>query len=425
MQAKYGLIGKDLSYSLSKEIHSIVNDNYDFYTCKNETEMIDLIESKKLAGFNVTIPYKESVMQYLDKIDNVAATIGSVNTVVLDKNKYVGYNTDHIGILKTLERFKIDFSTIPTLILGSGGSSKAVQYIMQSVGNNHYYIATRNKCNRDISKKIISYNDINMISDKIELVVNTTPIGMTKYIYKEPLIDVSSFKSLKYVFDLIYNPINTKLILAAKERNIKTQNGLFMLISQALAAEEIFLNKTISVEKFMRLEKLLMLKNSNIVFYGLSGAGKSIIGKEVSKLLDKAFYDTDLIIEKRLNMTVEDIFIKYGEDYFRNVEMSVIDDLGKVNNSCISLGGGAVLSSESVKKLKINGLFVHIKRPFDKIEKEGRPLYKKISPKALFAHRKDIYESLSDITFLNNTSDISLAALNCKNMILNKICTNV
>ncbi|HHX48796.1 MAG TPA: shikimate dehydrogenase [Clostridiales bacterium] len=415
MSKQYGLIGKDLSYSLSKEIHSVVNDNYKYYPCKTVLDVEKLIASQELDGFNVTIPYKETVMSFISKTDTIAKEIGSVNTVVLENGNYVGYNTDYIGIIKTFDRLGIDVKTSNFLILGSGGSSKSVEYVLKSKGNNDYYIASRTKTKKP---NYITYDEIDRIKSKINVIVNATPIGMHKYIYKEPLVDVSKFSKLQYVFDLIYNPNNTKLILEAKLKGIKTSNGLWMLISQALAAEECFLDKEISIDKFLLLEKELTLKNTNIVLYGIAGAGKSSIGEKLSKLLGKTFYDTDMLIEQKTNMKIPEIFKIFGEEYFRNLEKEIIADLATKNNCCISLGGGAVLNNESVQKLKLNGLFVYVKRRLNDIETLGRPLYENKTPKELYEERKEIYESIEDIDFLNDDKSIDVSANRCKDLIM-------
>ena len=229
---KYGLLGEKLSHSKSPEIHSDIFKNLKIEASYDliETEKENLMKYIKLYdGLNVTIPYKTEVIKYLKKVDEVAKEIGAVNTIY----KEVGYNTDYYGFKKMLEINNINVKNKVVYILGTGGASKAVfKYLKDNNAKLIYFVSRTIK-----DENIISYEELNKVSG--DIIINTTPVGMYPNIDKSP-VGSEILKKFKVAIDLIYNPFETKFISISKKLNLKTTNGLYMLIGQAIKAEEIW-----------------------------------------------------------------------------------------------------------------------------------------------------------------------------------------
>ncbi|MDE7106491.1 MAG: phosphotransferase [Anaeroplasmataceae bacterium] len=237
---RYGLLGEHLSHSYSKIIHSSIfkslnlEASYSLLECKEE-ELKDYIEQLKqgyYSGFNVTIPYKKTIMQYLDCIDEKAIAIGSVNTVYIKENKVYGTNTDYDGFLETLKHYHIDVLNKECYILGTGGASLAVNKVLSDLGGQCHFVS------RTPKNKEIGYKQLETIT--IDVLVNTTPVGMYPNVGVSPVSKEIALKA-GCVMDIIFNPLETQLL---KDAN-STFNGLHMLVMQAIRAEEIWQEKII------------------------------------------------------------------------------------------------------------------------------------------------------------------------------------
>ena len=245
MQNKlYGLIGYPLEHSFSESYfkekflrEGLANykyENFEILNLKNFLSEIKTQESlKELQGFNITMPYKETIIPYLELIDEMAKEIGSVNTVKIKriegKTLLKGYNTDAFGFEQSLFE-NIDNKNIQAFILGSGGASKAVAYTLRK-RNIDYNIISRNK--KD-DKTFLTYNDLNpSLIESHKLIINTTPLGMSPHIGEMPKIDINQITKEHIVFDLIYNPNQTLLLANCKLKGAKTINGFDMLCYQA------------------------------------------------------------------------------------------------------------------------------------------------------------------------------------------------
>jgi shikimate dehydrogenase len=249
MQIKlYGLIGYPLGHSFSKTYfqEKFLREGLTNYSFQNiEIQNLQpFIENKELLssmqGFCVTMPYKESIIPYLNEIDPCAKEIGAVNVVRIDKkgdNIYLkGYNTDAFGFEKSLLE-NLENKNIRALILGSGGASKAVGFALRK-HNIEYKIVSRQKKE---GKEYISYSELlPSIINSHKLIINTTPLGMKPYLSYIPEIDINQITKEHIIFDLIYNPKETLLILNAQRLGAKTINGFDMLCYQAEKAWRIW-----------------------------------------------------------------------------------------------------------------------------------------------------------------------------------------
>lgn len=241
---RYGLIGKSLSHSFSKDyfgkkfLELGIEATYENFELTKIEELKQLIEEENLNGLNVTIPYKEAVIPFLDKMDPVAKEVGSVNTIAFVKGKTIGYNTDVIGFENSLKPF-LEHGMDRALILGTGGASKAVSYVLKKIGLDILFASRSPEGDNEIS-----YNECNANAIKWHrLVVNTTPVGMAPNILEAPAIDYEGITENHLLYDLIYNPAKTQFLLEGQKRNASIQNGLSMLKIQAEKSWDIW-NRT-------------------------------------------------------------------------------------------------------------------------------------------------------------------------------------
>ena len=237
---KFALLGEKLGHSYSPIIHNEIfkdlgiNATYEKLECSIDElkDIINSLKDGKYNGFNVTIPYKKEVMKYLDEIDDRAKAIGAVNTIAYKDGKIIGYNTDYYGFYNSLDYFNINVLNKKCFILGTGGASLALYKALIDKGADTKFVS-RNK--KDIN--VVSYDDLKELNH-IDLIVNATPIGMYPNIDASPL-DEKIIKKCDYVMDIIFNPNQTKLLKHANSN----MNGLFMLVGQAVKAEEIWNDK--------------------------------------------------------------------------------------------------------------------------------------------------------------------------------------
>ena len=422
----YGLIGKTLVHSYSKEIHEALGRyQYQLFSLA-EDEMPDFINARDFRGLNVTIPYKKDVIPLCDEVTDLSRRIGAVNTLfwknasgtgssesISQEDKIlVGHNTDYEGFLYAASRAGIDFEGKGVLILGTGGTSLMARRAAADQNAAKIYIASRHPetdppSGSEIQNagilSTVSYNQLPEIADSIDVIVNTTPVG-TFPNNMQQVIRLKDFPACQAVIDVIYNPFKTALLLEAEKLGLKYTNGLPMLVAQATAAAGYFLGTPGAFQKEnQRIIKSMKQQMGNIVLIGMPGTGKSIIGKLLAELTGKTLQDTDARIEEEAKMTIPEIFEKEGESGFRDRESAICKKLGKERNLIIATGGGAILRPENVDALRQNGTLVHITRSIDKLPTRGRPLSKNIETlKKMEAQRMPLYKAAADITFRNN-----------------------
>jgi shikimate dehydrogenase len=234
---KLGLLGRNISYSFSIsyfkskfEKEGITNITYENFDIEDISMFPSIIKNTKgLKGLNVTIPYKQAVIPYLDEIDKKAKAIGAVNTIKIEENdKLIGYNTDCYGFEESLKPYLKPHHK-KVLILGTGGASKAIAYVLDELNIIYDYVS------RNASKHVqFTYNELNKtIIKDYDIIINCTPIGTFPNIDNCPDIPYKAITDKHILFDLIYNPLETKFLKLGKEQNATTINGLKMLELQA------------------------------------------------------------------------------------------------------------------------------------------------------------------------------------------------
>mgnify|MGYP004665227359 FL=1 len=389
---EYGCIGEKLTHSFSKIIHGELFD-YDYQLkelAKNELD--GFMKRRDFKAINVTIPYKQSVIPYLDEIDDTAREIGAVNTIVNKDDKLYGYNTDFIGMTELIDYNKILLDGKKVLILGSGGTSKTAFAVAKALNAKEVYRVSRGN-----TESCISYEDAVRRHNDAEIIINTTPCGMFPNIGNSP-IDISCFGKLEGVVDAVYNPLRSALVVSALDRGIKATGGLYMLVSQAVAAAEKFTGKTVKSEKTVAVYKKLFTEKQNVVLIGMPGCGKSTIGKRIAFQLSKRFIDTDEEILKQIGISIPEFFERYGESKFREIETKIIKELSAVQNAVIATGGGAILNTANIDFLKENGVVFFIDRPFENlVYSSDRPLSSsRDMMKKRYDERYDLYKACAD-----------------------------
>ena len=390
---KYGLIGEKLGHSFSADIHAKLGD-YDYKLCElTKQELHEFMTKKDFCAINVTIPYKQDVIPYLDEIDSFAADIGAVNTIVNKGGKLYGYNTDFYGMKGLICRENIEIKDKNVAILGTGGTSKTAHTVATDMGARSVV-----KVSRTPGAGQITYDELYARAGEITVIINTTPVGMYPRDGGVP-VDIDKFKNLVGVIDAVYNPLKTNFVLDAMNKGISARGGLYMLVAQAAYAAKLFFDDESMMSKTEGIFRELENGKQNIVLVGMPGSGKTTVGTKLAQLLNREVIDSDDEIVSDVGMTIPEYFTKYGEGEFRDRESEAIERLVQKNGVVIATGGGAVLRDKNVKMLKRNGIVVFLDRSIENIlPTEDRPLSRdREALKARYDERYPIYRAAADI----------------------------
>ncbi len=389
----YGLIGHPLSHSYSKQVHSLIASyGYELFDVKKE-DIPALLSRKDVDGFNVTIPYKQTVIKYLDEIDADAKRIGAVNTVVKRGGRLLGFNTDCFGMRKTLERTGQNFDGKSVLVCGSGGTSLTAQTVLKDMGAKVFVVSRRGG---------FTYADLPPCADRFSFLLNATPVGMFPDVGVAP-VDIGLFTNLTGVMDCVYNPLRTKLLFDAERRGVPCVGGLKMLVAQAVESKRIFTGEETSDEEADRVTKQIEKSSLNILLVGMPGAGKTTVGRELAYLMGRQFFDTDELIEKRTGKSAAKWITEEGEDRFRAVEAQTVGEVtSDVRGAVIAVGGGAV-RSENEYSIAQNAFVVWLQRPLNCLALSDRPLSAD-NLDFLAKTRYPLYEKTADCVVKNDRS---------------------
>ena len=346
-----GLLGRRLGHTLSPEIHARLGA-YAYKRFECEPERLDeFLRTTPFDGLNVTIPYKEAVLPYCDELTPAAQHVGAVNTLVhRPDGKLVGDNTDYAGFLDTVRASGIKVKGKKALILGTFP------------------------------------------------VCGVSPIG-----------DLGLLPKLSFVFDLIYNPAVTELMLRARARGIPAVNGLRMLVVQAEAAARDFLSIASPVDgapaqpaaSAEEIHADLKRQFENIVLSGMPGSGKSTVGRILAARLGRPFIDLDEEIEAAAELPIPEIFRRHGEPAFRDLESRIAAIAGARRGVVIATGGGTMMRVKNVSALKQNGRVALLKRPIEELPTMGRPVSQSRPLSVIWAERRATYEGTADCSVDN------------------------
>lgn len=390
---KYGCIGEHLKHSFSKEIHNALTD-YEYEIREIEREGLDDFMAKRdFLAINVTIPYKELVIPHLYYIDEHAREIGAVNTIVNRDGLLYGYNTDFYGMSMLISHAGVKVEGKKVCVLGTGGTSKTARAVAKALGAKEILVVSRREENG-----AISYERLYSEHSDVEVIINTTPLGMYPNIFTKPM-ELSRFNRLSGVIDAVYNPLRTPLISEAKELSIPSEGGLYMLVAQAVRASEIFLDTAYPEDTLEKVFGRIVKEKENIVLIGMPASGKSTVGRILSEKLDRELIDTDELIVKADGRGIPEIFANDGEKFFRDKESKAVNEASALTCRIIATGGGAILREENVRALKENGRIFFIDRPLSAlIPTKDRPLSSdRASIEKRYKERYEIYRASADV----------------------------
>ncbi|MCD8355788.1 MAG: hypothetical protein LUE11_04370 [Clostridia bacterium] len=423
----FALFGHPIAHTMSPELHAklFAESDQDCTYFAVDVPPDDLGEAieiarEKCGGLNLTIPHKKAVFHHLDAVDETARDLGSVNTVHFKDGKAIGYNTDILGFSGSLEFDGVSVSGKTAVVCGYGGVSRVICYHLANAGAKVLITGrslTKAKTLRNELRGYLPQADIDIMPSAqlpraTAIVVNGTPLGMYPHEDACPLEKLPA--GTEYVFDTIYNPPKTSTMKLAPH-NVKTRNGLLMLVLQAAFAQTIWFGTQFEDASLTRILRMLsgdMAKKrlhdvygkSNIVLCGFMGSGKTTIGRKLARALQYEFIDMDDYLEAREGKKISDIFAEMGEQAFRDIETACTYEVADKTGYVIALGGGAVLREENMEQYRKNGLIIHLNTPFYRIVQNlsrdtSRPLLqgdKEKQTRLLYNQRKRIYLDCAD-----------------------------
>lgn len=366
---KFGLLGEKLGHSFSPDIHKrLLTSDYVLKEVPRDG-LDDFLKKRDFSAINVTIPYKQAVIPYLHYISDKAREIGAVNVVVNKDGLLYGYNTDFFGLKGLVQRVAGDLTGKKVLILGSGGTSRTALAVSKDMGAARIHRAGRTGKDGSVTYEY-AYEHL----WDTEVIINTTPVGMYPDTDSCP-VDISRFKNLSAVVDVIFNPLCTNLVINAREMGVPAEGGLYMLVAQAVAASELFISHQYPAKTVEEIYKDILLSKKNIVLTGMPASGKSTVGRILAEKTGRTFYDLDSEIVSSSGLEITEIFEKYGEKHFRDLESESAKRISALSGVVISCGGGTVLRKENVDALKRNGVIFFIDRPLEQlVPTSDRPL---------------------------------------------------
>ena len=389
---KYGCIAKRLGHSFSREIHArLGNPEYQLLELE-ESDLPAFFRKREFLGINVTIPYKQTVLPYLDRVSETAERIGAVNTIVNRNGILTGYNTDFGGMTAALKKLGVPVEGKKALVLGSGGTGRTADAVLRSLGASEVITVSRGGVS-----PAVSYREAMERHSDASVLINATPCGM----YPEPdavPIEPERFPGLEGLFDAIFNPLSTELVLRAGRRGVPVLGGLYMLVAQAALASELFTGVPVFRDDVERIFREVRAEKENLVLIGMPGCGKTTVGAAAARILGRPFLDLDRRIGETVGMPVPDYIRTKGEDAFRQVEADTVREVSRETGLVIATGGGTVLRPDSVNRLRRNGCLFWLDRSVEAIRPtEDRPLSDSAEKlAALYRERLPVYRAAAD-----------------------------
>jgi len=408
----FAVFGKPVMHSRSPQIFNSLFNNFDLnadYICisvDTEEEILRTAHSLNLSGFNITSPFKQSIIKHLDDIDEHSRAIEAVNTVTVKNGKFLGYNTDFIGVIDSLKKHGIRFGNTRAAVLGAGGAARAAAYSLLKSGAKRVVLMNRTEEKAiNAARKlgcehtpIAKAKDVIRNSDLLISCISTRQNKIKPDYLKEGLI----------VLDANYR--DPYLLQAARAKGCRTIDGREWLIYQAFPAFFQFTGQVVSPKLYNKIKNCAFIEENqdktNIALIGFMGSGKSTVGRLLAEKTARRFVDLDAEIKKSYGKTISDIFKQKNEAGFRKIEKSMISKIIPSSRSTVfSLGGGAVLDKKSRSIIKENcyiiWLWISVPAALKRIDLNSRPILDQKRPetsaKRILSHRMPYYAGISDI----------------------------
>ena len=382
-----GLLGRRLGHSYSPAIHARLGA-YEYRLYEREPEELEsFLRGGGFDALNVTIPFKQAALPFCARLSETARRVGSVNTLVREPDGSLsGYNTDYDGFLHLFRLSGLRAEGKKALVLGSGGASLSVQAALRALGAEPAVVSRRGETN---------YVNLYDRHPDAALLVNATPVGMHPE-NGARLVDWRRLGALEGVFDLIYNPAKTALLLDAERLGLPAYNGLPMLVAQAAASSALFTGEKIEAREVERITEELDRQMKNVLLIGMPGSGKTTLGALLAERLGRPFLDADRELVTRAGKDVPTIFREEGEEGFRRREHELLAELTKSGGAVIAAGGGAVTREDNLDLLRQNSRVVWLRRSLSLLPTEGRPLSQSRPLRELWREREPLYRAAAE-----------------------------
>lgn len=418
MSKVFAVAGNPVLHSKSPELFNSIFESrnidaiYTRLAASNAEEIAKTIKEIGIDGLNITSPFKEEIIPFLDEVKEDAMKINAVNTIVNKEGKLIGYNSDFIGVGEALKNNRVEVQGKKVIILGAGGAARAAVYAVKEGGAKEVVIVNRSLDKAEEASKLLNCGASPI--EELENELKDADILISCLLKGVNLLENIELNKELLVFDANYG--HSPLIEQAKKSGCKTIDGINWLLYQAVPVVELFTGERVddnSINEKILEEK--RVKKPNIALIGFMGSGKTTIAQELAKQSNREIIEIDEEIEKSSGMSIKEIFEQKGEEEFRKIEKSKIKQACEEENKIISPGGGAILEKENREIISKNCMVVWLHAPIksclERLEKIGglRPPVDPNNPEQsaneLFEKRKFLYSQLSDVIILTeNTS---------------------
>ncbi len=396
----YGVLGRVLGHSYTPKIYNMLA-GLDYVRFEREPDQVEaFLKGDEWQGVNATIPYKRTVMPYLDELSDIAQRLGNVNTITrLPDGRLRGDNTDYYGFQVLVESVGVDLRGKHALVFGGdGGAGSTCMTVLGDLGAIPHAVGRSGD---------VTYDDLDAWSHAA-LAVNCTPVGM----YPDcpaSVCGLESLTDLEAFVDIVYNPARTSMMMDAEERGIPTAGGLLMLVAQAAQAVERYVGETVSMDRIMQVTDELSRSVENIALIGMPGCGKTRVGERLAELGGREHIDIDREFDRRHGMPAPGFILSNGEDAFREAESEIIADVAKRSGLVISCGGGVVERQANYRLLHQNSRIVMLDRPLDELSTRNRPITAQKGIGRLAETRLPRYRAWADAIITSRESPLATA----------------